>query len=211
MTLDQFRRAAAISPALAQRWYPHVLATMARFHIDTPARQADFIAQIGHESGGFTKVKESLNYSVQGLLNTFPRSRISAADCQRLGRKPGEAALSEARQREIANLVYGGRYGNSKPNDGWNYRGRGLKQITFVDNYMRCGQALGLDLLRNPDLLLEDEWAAASAGWFWSFNGLSMYADIGDFTGQTKAINGGTNGLDDRKNRRQVARSVLLA
>lgn len=211
MTLDQFKRAAGVTQALAERWYPHVLAAMARFHIDTPARQADFIAQIGHESGGFTKVKESLNYSVQGLLATFPRSRISAADCQRLGRKPNEGALPEARQREIANLVYGGRYGNSKPNDGWNYRGRGLKQITFVDNYLRCGQALGLDLLRNPDLLLEDEWAAASAGWFWSFNGLSMYADNGDFTGQTKAINGGTNGLDDRKNRRQVARSVLLA
>ena len=211
MTLDQFKRAAGVTQALAERWYPHVLAAMARFHIDTPARQADFIAQIGHESGGFTKVKESLNYSVQGLLATFPRSRISAADCQRLGRKPNEGALPEARQREIANLVYGGRYGNSKPNDGWNYRGRGLKQVTFLDNYRLCGQALGLDLLGNPDLLLEDEWAAASAGWFWSFNGLSMYADNGDFTGQTKAINGGTNGLDDRKNRRQVARSVLLA
>lgn len=211
MTLDQFKRAAGVSQALADRWYPHVLGAMARFHIDTPARQADFIAQIGHESGGFTKVKESLNYSVQGLLATFPRSRISAADCQRLGRKPHEAALPEARQREIANLVYGGRYGNVKPGDGWNYRGRGLKQVTFVDNYRRCGQALGLDLLSSPDLLLEDKWAASSAGWFWSINGLSMYADSGDFTGQTKVINGGTNGLDDRKSRRQVARAVLLA
>jgi len=211
MTLDQFRRAAGISPALAERWYPHVLGAMARFHIDTPVRQADFIAQIGHESGGFTKVKESLNYSVQGLLATFPRSRISALDCQRLGRKPGEGALPEARQREIANKVYGGRYGNRQPNDGWNYRGRGLKQITFVDNYLKCGQALGLDLLRSPDLLLEDQWAAASAGWFWSYTGLSMYADVGDFRGQTEKINGGTNGLDDREARRKVARAVLLA
>lgn len=211
MTLDQFKRAAGISQTSAERWYPHILKTMTLFHIDTPVRQADFIAQIGHESAGFSRVIESLNYSPEGLIGTFPRSRISEADCRRLGRQKGETRVPEVRQQQIANIVYGNRYGNTKPNDGWVYRGRGLKQITFVDNYRLCGQVLGLDLLKNPDLLLEDQWAAASAGWFWSYKGLSMYADAGDFTGQTEAINGGTNGLDGRKARRQVARAVLLA
>ena len=87
MNLDTFRRAAGISQESAARWFPHVTEAIVTFHIDTPKRQAAFIAQIGTESGGFSSIKESLNYSVDGLLATFPRSRISAADCSRLGRK----------------------------------------------------------------------------------------------------------------------------
>lgn len=211
MKMQTFRAAAGISQSLAERWYPHLLGAMARFHIDTPARQADFLAQIGHESGGFSVISESLNYSPQGLLVTFPRKRISEAECRRLGRQPGERSVPTARQQEIANLVYGGRYGNDRPGDGWLYRGRGLKQVTFRDNYAECGKALSLDLVAKPDLLLQDEFAALSAGWFWASRGLSMYADAGDFVGQTKVINGGTNGLADRQERRQVARRILLA
>lgn len=211
MTLDQFKRAAGISTALAERWYPHLLKTIATFHIDTPKRQAAFIAQLGHESGGFSTTSESFNYSVDGLLATFPRSRITAEQCKALGRKPGEKSVPLDRQRMIANLVYGGRYGNDNLGDGYLYRGRGLKQVTFHDNYKLCGEALGVDLVNNPDLLLQDQYAALSAGWFWSYKGLSMYADKGDFVGMTKVINGGTNGLKDRQARWATAKLALAA
>ena len=211
MKLNTFQAAAGISAALATRWYPHVLRTMETYHIDTPTRQADFLAQLGHESAGFTRVVESMNYSPQGLMATFPRSRITAEDCRRLGRRAGETTVPLARQQEIANLVYGGRYGNNRAGDGWLYRGRGLKQVTFLANYKACGEALGIDLVRKPELLQDDQYAALSAGWFWALNGLSMFADAGDFVGQTKIINGGINGLDDRKARRANARQVLLA
>jgi len=207
MTRDQFKKAAAISDALADKWYPHISAAMKEFGIDTPKRQAYFIAQIGTESGGFTSVKESLNYSVAGLA--IFGSRLTTAQREQLGRKAGESALSQTRQAAIANLVYGGRYGNNLNGDGWKYRGRGLKQITFHDNYADCGKALGLPLLTNPDLLLEDANAARSAGWFWQANNCNRFADAEDIRELTRRINGGFNGLPDRIARTQVAEGVL--
>lgn len=208
MTRDQFKKAASISDALAIRWYPHVLAAMKEFGIDTPKRQAYFIGQIGTESGGFTVVRESLNYSVAGLA--IFGSRLTAAQREQLGRNPGEPALSQTRQAAIANIVYGGRYGNNLNGDGWKYRGRGLKQVTFRDNYQACGEALNLPLLTNPDLLLEDVNAARSAGWFWQANDCNRFADASDVTGLTLRINGGTNGLADRIARTRIAEQVLL-
>jgi len=208
MTRDQLKKAASISDALASRWYPHVLAAMKEFGIDTPKRQAYFIAQVGTESGGFTVIRESLNYSVAGLA--IFGSRLTAAQREQLGRKSGEPALSQERQAAIANIVYGGRYGNNLNGDGWKYRGRGLKQVTFHDNYEACGKALNLPLLSNPDLLLEDVNAARSAGWFWRANDCNRFADASDVTGLTRRINGGTNGLADRIARTRIAEQVLL-
>ena len=103
----------------------------------------------------------------------------------------------------IANLVYSSRMGNgpAESGEGWKFRGRGLKQLTGKNNYTRCGAALGLDLVTNPDLLLEPSAAARSAGWFWKTNNLSKFADIGDMEGMTKKINGGLIGIADRKAR----------
>ncbi|BFI57330.1 hypothetical protein KD4_12750 [Yersinia pseudotuberculosis] len=109
---------------------------MKEFGIDTPRRQAAFIAQIGHESGDFKALVESFNYSVVGLKTTFS-SRLTAGQCEMLGRQPGETVVPIERQKAIANLVYSKRYGNNAPGDGWKFRGRGLKQITFLDNYYR--------------------------------------------------------------------------
>lgn len=208
MNRDQFKKAAGISQALADKWYPHVTATMKEFGIYTPKRQAYFIAQIGTESNGFTQVKESLNYSVEGLK--IFGTRLTSAQREQLGRQPGAASLSPDRQAAIANLVYGGRYGNNLNGDGWKYRGRGLKQVTFRANYEACGKALNLPLLDNPDLLLLDANAARSAGWFWKANSCNQYADNDDLNGLTKAINGGFNGLADRRARTQRALEVLL-
>ncbi|UPQ70550.1 glycoside hydrolase family 19 protein [Kluyvera ascorbata] len=207
MNKQQFIKAAGITPALGDKWFPHVNEAMQMFGINTPKRQANFIAQIGTESGGFRSVQESLNYSVAGLA--IFGSRLTAAQRERLGRKPGESALSPKRQEAIANLVYGGRYGNNLNGDGWLYRGRGLKQITFKDNYAACGKALGLNLIAEPGLLTQDRYAALSAGWFWSANGCNAFADAGDVVGLTKRINGGLNGIDDRKARTRIAEAAL--
>lgn len=207
MNTQQFTRAAGVSDALAQKWFPHISVAMRNYDINTPLRQAHFIAQVGTESNGFRSVQESMNYSVAGL--SIFGSRITAAQREQLGRKPNESALSLQRQMAIANIVYGGRYGNNLNGDGWNYRGRGLKQITFRANYAECGKALGIDLLGNPDLLLQDNYAALSAGWFWMANNCNAFADADDITGLTKVINGGSNGLEDRKSRYAIARRVL--
>ncbi|EPP1150966.1 glycoside hydrolase family 19 protein [Yersinia enterocolitica] len=208
ISLSQFQLAASLSTLLAARWYPHILSAMNEFGIDTPRRQAAFIAQVGHESAGFKTLTESFNYSVAGLKATF-NSRLTAGQCAMLGRQPGETVVPIERQKALANLIYHKRYGNNAPDDGWKFRGRGLKQITFLDNYYRCGHALEIDLITNPDLLLQDEYAARSAGWFWYVNNCNQYADNGSFVRLTKVINGGSNGLADRQARLLVAERVL--
>ncbi|EFG7849486.1 glycoside hydrolase family 19 protein [Shigella sonnei] len=208
LSITQFRQAANISQQLAERWYPHVISACREFDISTPQRIAAFIAQVGHESAGFSRLEENFNYSVNGLIVTYPRHRISTEQAQALGRQPGEKKVPLERQVAIANLVYGNRFGNNAA-DGWRFRGRGLKQITFHDNYQNCGQVLGVNLVEQPDLLLQDEYAARSAGWFWASHGCNALADAGDFIGLTQRINGGTNGLSDRKSRHAIALGVL--
>lgn len=118
-----------------------------------------------HEVGmNLLPIRESMNYSASGLLSTFGSKRISAADAQRLGRKPGEKALSLARQQEIANIVYGGEWGrknlgNTLPGDGWRYRGGGYPQTTGRANYRKVGQACGVDLEASPDLIMDPKIA----------------------------------------------------
>jgi putative chitinase len=119
------------------------------------------LATAWHETGYAMKPNtETLNYSVNGLLRNFGRHRISEADAKRLGRKPGEPALSQARQREIGNLIYGGEWGrknlgNTGPDDGWKYRGRGLEHVTGRRNYTATSIAIGVDLSSYPERLLE--------------------------------------------------------
>ncbi|WP_346827278.1 glycoside hydrolase family 19 protein [Serratia inhibens] len=209
MNKDQFKRAANISSALADRWFPHIDAAMKEFNISTTRQQAAFISQICVESGGYRTLTESLNYSIGGLAKFG--SRLTAAQREQLGRKVGEPALSAARQAAIANLVYGGRYGNNLNQDGWKYRGRGLKQVTFKSNYIACGKALGLPLEEQPELLTSDANAARSAGWFWKANNCGTFADLGDIIGLTRRINGGANGLAERQAGYKRAMGVLCA
>ncbi|ULF52623.1 glycoside hydrolase family 19 protein [Serratia marcescens] len=203
MTQNDFQKAAGISAGLAARWYPHLIAAFAEFGITKPAAQAMFIAQVGHESGGFTRTAESLNYTPQGLLATFGK-RITVYQSDMLGR----TAAHPANQEAIANLVYAERLGNKSRGDGWKYRGRGLIQITGQDNYRACGTALKLDLVGNPQQLESDANAMRSAGWFWKSRGCGRNAN--DIEWVTKRINGGVNGLSDRQARYDIARKVLL-
>ncbi|WP_342656831.1 glycoside hydrolase family 19 protein [Pantoea sp. RSPAM1] len=201
----QFQKAANISAELAARWFQPIDAAMTDFGITSADDQAMFIAQVGHESAGFTRITENLNYSPEGLLSTFGK-RFTRETAQEYGR----TSEHPANQRAIANFVYADRMGNGGPpsDHGWMYRGRGLIQITGHDNYKDCGAALGTDLLLVPQLLEQDEYAARSAAWFYTAKGCLMHS--GDIKAVTKIINGGSNGLIDRQARYDKAKSVLV-
>lgn len=179
---------------------PVLNAGMARFQIVTVRRIAAFIAQVGHESGQLKSLVENLNYGAPGLMSTWP-TRFPAALAAQVARQP----------QQIANIAYASRMGNgpASSGDGWNYRGRGLIQITGRANYQECGDALGVDLVSDPDQLIQPQYAALSAAWFWSINSLNTLADSGNFTGITQRINGGQNGAADRLNLYNTALQVL--
>jgi putative chitinase len=170
------------------KWFEPLQETFEKYQINTPKRQACFIGQCMHESGGFKFLKENLNYSAKALMNTWP-SRFPDADI----------AEKYARQPEmIANKVYSGRMGNTEDGDGAKFIGRGLIQLTGKDNYKAFGEAIGEDLVANPQLVEQPRYAALSAGWFWNKRGLNALADAMDITTLTVRINGGKIGIDDR-------------
>lgn len=182
---------------------PAVNTAIAKYAINTPARLAAFLAQTGHESAQFTKLAESLNYSAAALAIRW-KSRF-AIDPNATPPQPNALALQIARQPQaIANAAYGDRMGNTLPGDGWRYRGRGLIQLTGKDNYRLCGQAIGLPLVDEPDLLLDPGPAAMAAGWYWDTNKLNALADSGNNADIGSIINTGKRGripagADDRK------------
>lgn len=179
-------------------------AAMALHAIDTEQRISHFLAQVAHESAGFTRITENLNYSADGLASTWPR-RFRGDDGQ-----PNALAHQLHRKPQlIANHVYANRMGNGdlKSGEGWMYRGRGLIQLTGKDNYRAASFALyGSDLLLvDPDKLLEADVAAMTACWFWNTNGLNEMADLGNVATITRRINGGTIGLEHRARLTELA------
>ena len=197
---ETVQRITGSTRANAELYLPFLQGTCKAYAITSPRRIVGFLSQIGVESANLSTVVEVLNYSVEGLLRTFGRHRISAADCERLGRKPGRPADRVG----IANAVYGGEWGakhlgNTMPGDGARFIGRGLKQLTGRDNYTRCGQALGEDFVSHPERLAMPVNAALSAGWFWHTHGLNEIADRGDVVEMTLRVNGGRNGLMQRQ------------
>jgi len=167
--------------------------TMTKFELNTPLRLAHFLAQAGHESGGFKAVNENLNYGAKGLLGIFKKYFPT----------PEKAALYERKPEKIANLVYGGRMGNGPEatGDGYKFRGRGFIQLTGRDNYVAFSKSINEDLTMTPDLVAT-KYPLLSAAWFFHKNGLHKIADKGAtdavVTEVTKRVNGGTIGLPDR-------------
>jgi putative chitinase len=165
----------------------------AKFGINTPLRVAHFLAQCGHESGGFRVTQENLNYSAKGLNGIFKKYFPTEASAAPYARQP----------QKIANKVYANRMANGSEasGDGYKFRGRGYIQLTGRDNYTQFGKAIGVDIPSNPDVVAST-YALASAAWFWSKNGLNKLADAGAsdtaVTSITKRVNGGTIGLADR-------------
>jgi len=167
--------------------------TAAKFGIDTPLRLAHFLAQCGHESGGFKATQENLNYSASGLRGIFSKYFKEAGLAEQYQRNP----------QKIASRVYGGRMGNGPEStgEGYKFRGRGYIQLTGKDNYTAFGKAINEDMTANPDKVAT-HYPLLSAAWFFSKNGLHKLADGGAtdavVTQITKRVNGGTIGLPDR-------------
>lgn len=191
-----------IAPA-AKPYADELAAQMAEAGIMANVRRAArFLGQIHVESGGFGSVVESLNYSAGSLKELFGRHRISLEDANKYGRTQGQAAD----QRALANILYGGEFGrrqlgNTQAGDGWKFRGRGLKQLTGRDNYRRFSRAwLGDEsLLDRPERVAEPDGAVASAIWFWMANGLNAIAESGSIEDVTRKVNGGLNGIQQRR------------
>ena len=180
--------------------------TFERFGIVTPAQQASWIGQCGHECGNFRIMEENLNYRAATLLKLFPKTPK-----RQWGFTPEEAAAYEKQPQRIANRIYGNRMGNrdEASGDGFRFRGSGFLQLTGMSNFHHAGQALGVDFVMQPELVRTPKYAAQTAGWFWQTHRLNQYADSGDILTMTKRINGGTIGLEDRKKHITHALHVL--
>ena len=171
------------------------------FEIDTEQRIAFFLAQVAHESNNFLTLEENLNYSENGLRETFP-THFSGDEFAQYAHQP----------EKIANRVYANRMGNGseESGDGWLFRGRGPLQCTGRNMYRRVGGGIGVNLEANPDLVLEPNYGALAAGYFWRFMGLNELADAGNFVAITRRINGSLNGEADREALLAVAKAALL-
>lgn len=166
-------------------------------------RLGNFLGQTHHESAGFSKDVESLNYSATGLKNTFAYYKKYSAEANIDGR----TLFHKADQETIANKVYWDRnrsathrLGNKSWGDGWRFRGRGPLQITGRYNYAKLENFVGYDVLQHPERV-SDQLYWESGMWFFSENNLWELADgdsINSISKLSVRINGGLNGLDDR-------------
>lgn len=203
VTLDLLQHMCPKTKTSILESYIEPLNTVAEYYEMTanPARLAGFLAQIAHESGGFTAVKENLNYSAKGLMGTFKKYFPDEATAKAYERKP----------EKIANKVYANRMnnGDEASGDGYRFCGRGLIQLTGRANYTKFANDLGMSIEDTIAYLETPNGAVASAGWFWDNNNLNQYCDSGDFVTLTKRINGGTIGLADRQHHFEIAMHYL--
>jgi len=182
-------------------WVDPLNETFERFGIVTHNQQAMFIGQASHESGNFKLLEENLNYKAATLMRIWPKRFPTMEKANEYAGNP----------KKIANSVYSSRMGNRDENsgDGFRFRGRGIFQLTGHSNVFHAGKALGVDFVKDPDLIASPKYAALTTGWFWSTHNLNSPADALDYTKVTKIINGGTIGLDDRIKHVQQALAVL--
>ena len=192
MTLNQsrlFELAPRALPAYREA-FVHADTALAPFGIlENPNRAAHFLAQCLHETGGLRIAVENLNYTAARLMVVWPK-RFPTLDAAR---------PFASNPKALANKTYGGRMGNDKGDDGWIFRGRGLLQLTGRIAYESVGDALGVDLATDPDLVLHQDYALQVAGEIWRAARCNRYADDDDIVGVTRAINGGRIGLVDRR------------
>lgn len=193
------------SREIAVAWAPHIEAACVAFRIDTPARLAAFLAQVGHESRGLSRVTENLkSYTAVRLCEVWPRRYTMDL-----------AALHAHKPELIANYVYAGRNGNTQPGDGYLFHGRGAVMLTGRGNYeeaTRLVRAKKYDtpsFVQSPDKAAEPMWAAWIAAAYWANRGLNELADSGRFDAITRRINGGATGTADRRLRHERARRLI--
>jgi putative chitinase len=184
----------------AEQWYHALVDEMPKYQITTIPRVAMFMAQCGHESGGFTALKENLNYQAHSLTAIWPK------------RFPASVAEQYAHNQEaIANRAYCDRMGNGseQSGDGWKFHGRGLIQLTGRSLYEQFAREIGKDLDETVDYCETPDGAVESACFFWEHHNLNSHSDTSDVKMVTKIINGGYLGLDDRTARFNHAVQVL--
>lgn len=186
---------------IGAEWVDPLNETFERFGIVTHNQQAMFIGQASHESGNFKLLEENLNYKAATLMRIWPKRFPTLEKANEYSGNP----------RKIANSVYSSRMGNrdEASGDGWRFRGRGIFQLTGHSNVFHAGKALGVDFVKDPDLIATPKYAALTAGWFWETHKLNAPADALDHARVTKIINGGQIGLDDRIKHVQQALAVL--
>jgi len=186
---------------IGSEWVDALNNTFDKFNIQSARQQAAFIGKCSHECNNFKTLEENLNYKAETLNKLWPQ-RFSTM----------EIANAYAHQpQRIANKVYASRMGNrdEASGDGYRFRGRGAIQLTGHDSYWHCGQALGEDLVAQPDLVSTPKYAALSAGWFWSTHNCNALAEANNYEALTRKINGGTFGLSERIAKTQKAYQVL--
>ena len=206
ITLNQF---SAMIPRNKdpEAWYDAAVAMFEQYEINTPLRIAGFMAQCAHESADFTQLEENLNYSEKALNGVFGRY---------FGKGKRDAKDYARNPKKIANYVYQdefrskrGALGNTDDGDGWRFRGRGIKQLTGRNNYTAFAKSVGIGAEEAAEYVATPKGAMESACWFWKTNRLERFADRDDNLGLTKAINGGTIGLEDRNRRYEAAKAIL--
>jgi putative chitinase len=172
----------------------------------TPLRVAHFMAQVLHESGGLAVQVESLNYSAERLPKVWP-SRFRPTG-------PLDPAAFAHNQQKLGNAVYGGRMGNTRPDDGFTYRGRGLLQLTGKESYqeatttLRAQNPAAPDFVASPDAVFSAQWCLAVAAAEWAAKGCNAFADQDNIRKVTRAINGGLIGLSDRTEWLRLTKAV---
>lgn len=205
LTLEQLRQLIPRNP-FVQQWHDALSQLLPDYEINTPQRIAAFIAQCAHESGGFTAIKENLNYRAATLRRLFPKYFPTDELANRYASMPNK-------QEAIANRIYANRMGNGpeESGDGYRFCGRGLIQLTGRNNYTLFAESLEISVEEASEYLETFEGAAQSACWFWESNNLNRFADVGDIRGLTRAINGGFIGLEDRIKHYEHALHVMGA
>jgi putative chitinase len=203
LTKEQLKQLLPKNPYI-DHWHKALSQLLPDYEINTPQRIAAFIAQCSHESGGFTALKENLNYKPATLRKLFGKYFPTDALAEEYCAKPNK-------QEAIANRIYASRMGNGDEasGDGYKYCGRGLIQLTGKSNYVAFADSLEITPEEASEYLATFEGAAQSACWFWEANNLNQWADKGDILTLTKRINGGTIGLEDRIKHYEHALHVL--
>lgn len=194
-----------ISDLNIKKYLPELEKHLIDVEINTPLRVCHFLSQTGHESSNFDKYRENMNYSAERLEIVFRRKFDINKDGKLSDEEKKKITAIAKNQKSIANFVYAGINGNGdeKSGDGWKFIARGLIGITGRSNYRECSKYIFGDerLLDKPELLELPEYSVQAACWFWKTRGLNVMADKDDCTGITIRINGGTNGIEDRRQR----------
>lgn len=185
-----------------EAWVDPIKRSCRRFGIDTMREVAAFTSQGGHESRGFTQLEEGLNYRAERLCEVWPKRFPTIAFASQYARNP----------EKLANFTYANRLGNGPPEsgDGWRHRGFGIFQLTGKRNQAAFAEDYGIPLADVPAFIRTKEGAAMSAGWFWLENGLDREAATPGVEDETRKINGGTHGLEDRRRRFDAVIAAML-